>query len=138
MFASEQRLLGHRVMHGFRRGRDYDGVDVVVFHESVVIRGRRGRLGFVRDFLQACLFDFGDVQFAHVGARGASFRANAPAPTCSDNSNVDLLHNSSTPWPAIQEIGNPDVDASRSPNQAYMLADFRFWARHITTNMNVY
>ena len=133
MLSSEQRFLGHRVVHGFRRGGDDDGIDVVVLQERAVIRGRRDGLGLLRHFLQARLFDFGDVQFAHIGARGARFRANATAPSRSDDSDVDLLHVSSAQNSAIQGIESSYVGTSQPPSQAYMLADFSFRARHITT-----
>ncbi len=65
------------------------------FSRRAIIRGGRDRLGFFRHFLQARFLDFGDVQFADIGARGAGFRANAAAPSRPDNPNIDLLHFSS-------------------------------------------
>ena len=46
-----------------------------------MIRRSRGGLGFLRYFLEARLFNLGEVQFADVRARGTSLRANAAAPS---------------------------------------------------------
>ena len=135
VFSREQRFLGHRVVNRFRRGGDDDGVDVVVLQEDAIIRGGRDGLGFLRHFLQARLFDFGDVQFAHVRARGARFRANASAPSRSDDSNVDLPHASSVR--ASRDSAGDSmalVWSISASTHTHMLADFAFRARHITTS----
>src|SRR6202035_3831537 len=95
VLAGLEAFLGHGVMSGLRSSRNHDRVDGRIFQKAVIVRRCSDRLGFRRHLFQALLSDFSDVQFTHVGARGAGFRTYTAAPARSDNSNADFFHEAS-------------------------------------------